>query len=99
MKKFLALVLFSSSVFASVCDRDFRQDLPFAPSDLKVLSKREISEGLCELLVLDKTAIVPLYVGKDFVLVGTLFRRGQDLTTEARNKARAELLKDRIKER
>lgn len=94
-KLFIGLFAVSLS-WASVCDRDFRQDLPFAPSDVKVLSKREVAKGLCEVLLQDKEVIVPLYIGEDFTMVGALFRQGQDLTAKARQEARAKVLKEKI---
>lgn len=96
MKKFLLGLFVASFSWASVCDRDFRQDLPFAPPDLKVLSKKEVAKGLCEVLVQDKGAIVPLYVGEDFTMVGTLFKQGQDLTAKSRQEVRAKVLKGKI---
>ncbi|MEM1912107.1 MAG: thioredoxin fold domain-containing protein [Thermofilaceae archaeon] len=94
-KLFIGLFAVSLS-WASVCDRDFRQDLPFAPSDVKVLSKREVAKGLCEVLLQDKEVIVPLYIGEDFTMVGALFRQGQDLTAKARQEARAKVLREKI---
>ncbi len=83
---FFMLLVLSSDVFAaSVCthvDRDWlAKQVPPLPGEAKIVYKKE--QGvLCEVVLAMDGKLVPLYVGKDFVLVGKLFRDKKFITGE-----------------
>ncbi len=73
-----------------------KKHIPNFP-EARIYSKKEV-EGLCELMVEANGRYYPLYIGKNFVLIGNLFREGKNLTRESfntvRNKELANLKKN-----
>lgn len=84
-RKALLGILFGLSVgFAQECDKvsvqDLRKHLPFIPDSVEIVQKREVA-GLCEVVIAEKGyKPAVFYLGKDFVLAGVLFQKGQNIT-------------------
>lgn len=87
-KRIFAGILFGLSVgFSQECDKvglaDLKKHLPFIPESVQIVHKREVA-GLCEVVVVEGGyKPVAFYLGKDFVLGGVLFQKGQNITLSA----------------
>ncbi len=72
---------------AGVTMETVKKHIPkFPPAE--IASKVEV-EGLCQLIVKAGGKYYPLYVGKNFVIIGELFREGKDVTRDIFSKVRA----------
>lgn len=75
-----------------------KKHIPKFPA-AEITSKVEV-EGLCQLIVKAGGKYYPLYVGKNFVIIGEMFRNGKDITRDTFSKVRAKemaLIKEEFK--
>ncbi len=104
----LILFGFSYSYAEDFCNRinikTLKIHLPKFPEGVKILSKRPV-KGLCEVVINYRGRDIPLYIGKDFVIVGNLFSYKKNITRqifkkigEEEQKRRADLFKKYRKE-
>ncbi len=108
MKRFfliLLLLLILATTNYSFAAEDFcnkvtiktlKTHLPKFPTGIKILSKREV-KGLCEVVISYRGRDIPLYVGKDFIIVGNLFSYKQNITQQIFKKIGEEEQKRRAK--
>ncbi len=81
---FLLLILSSDASAASVCthvDMDWLSQQVSLPGEAKIVYKKDQS-GLCEVVLSLEGDLVPLYAGKNFILVGKLFKEKKLITLE-----------------
>ncbi|MCD6453677.1 MAG: thioredoxin fold domain-containing protein [Candidatus Aminicenantes bacterium] len=91
----LILMVFLAPVFPKagkgVCSEvtlsTVKKHIPNFPA-AEIVSKVEVG-GLCQLIVKAGGKYYPLYVGKDFVIIGEMFRLGKDFTRDTFSAVRA----------
>ncbi len=96
---FVLLVLSSAAFAEPVCTHvDMKwisQQVPL-PTEAKIVYKKNQGE-LCEVVLALDGNLVPLYAGKDFLLVGKLFRDKKSITRETLDALADTARKERIK--
>jgi hypothetical protein len=100
MVVFFVLLVFSSAVFAEpVCthiDMEWiSQQVPLS-KEAKIVYKKDQGE-LCEVVLALNGSLVSLYAGKDFLLVGNLFKDKKSITRETLDALADIARKERIK--
>ncbi|AMM40500.1 thiol:disulfide interchange protein, DsbC [Candidatus Desulfofervidus auxilii] len=59
-----------------------QKHIPFSfPPDTKIISQREVG-GLCEVIVNIQGRDLPIYVGKDFIILGQMFSNKKNVSNE-----------------
>lgn len=94
MKRLVISAVFTSCVFAGVCEEVYLPEhVPVPP--YKIESKREIF-GLCELILNINGQLVPVYATKDFVISGEMFSRKRQITQVQLSAVRKKVIKENL---